>query len=52
MRLNILRRIRVLFQLFAERRHKDAQRGNVVIPTASPNALRNEGVRQDLADIP
>ena len=35
MRLDILGRIGVLLQLFAERRHKDAQRGNVVIPTTT-----------------
>ena len=44
MRLDILGRIGVLLQLFAERRHKDAQRGNVVIPTASLNALRYKGM--------
>lgn len=52
MRLDILRRIGILFQLFAKRRHKDAQRGNIVIPTTAPNTLRNESVRQNLSDIP
>ena len=51
MRLDILRRIGVLLQFFTERRHKDAQRGNVVIPAAAPNALCNKGMRQNLADI-
>ena len=51
MRLDVLGGIGVLLQLFAERRHKDAQRGNVVIPTASPNALRNKCMSQNLSDI-
>ena len=44
MRLDILRRIVVLLQLFAERRHKYAKRSNIVIPTAAPNTLGNKGM--------
>ena len=51
MRLDILRRIRIRFNLLAKRRHKDAQRSDVVFPTAAPDALRDKGVCQHLADV-
>ena len=41
MSLDILGRIGVLFQLFAERRHENTQGSNVVITTAAPNVLGN-----------
>lgn len=44
MRLDILGRICVLFKLFAERRHKNTQGSNIIIPTAAPNVLGNKGM--------
>ncbi len=45
MRLNILRGVRLLFQFFAQRSHKHAQRGNIVIPASIPDLLGNKRVR-------
>ena len=42
--LDILGRICVLLQLFAERCHKNTQGSNIVIPTAAPNVLGNKGI--------
>lgn len=44
MRLDVLGRIGVLFQLFAECCHKNTQGSNIVIPTAAPNVLGNKGM--------
>ena len=44
MRLDVLRRICVLLQLFTKRSHKHSQGSNIVIPTAAPNVLGNKGM--------
>ena len=45
-RLNELRRIRIGFQLFAQRHHKDPERGYIIVPAPAPDMLRDKGMRQ------
>ena len=44
--LDILRGIRRWLQFFPQCCHKDAEGSNIIIPTPSPNILRNKGMRQ------
>ena len=50
-RLNELRRIRIGFQLFAQRHHKDPERGYIIVPAPAPDMLRDKGMRQDFPGI-
>ena len=49
--LDILRRVRLLFEFLAECSHKHPQRGNIALPTASPHLLRNIGVCQNFSYV-
>ena len=51
MGLDLLGRARSGFQFFAERCHKDPERGYVAFKAASPYMLGDIGVGQDLSDI-
>ena len=51
MRLDILRRLGFRLEFLAERRHKHAQRRDVVVPAAAPYLLRYVRMRQDFSDV-
>ena len=51
MSLDQMRRIRVSFQFFAQGRHINTQRGNVIFLRTAPYFLREGGMRQHFAHI-
>ena len=51
MRLDILRRIRLGFQLFAQRSHKNTQRGHVIVPGTAPDFVGDIRMGQHFAAI-
>ena len=51
MRLDILRRIRLGFQLFAQRSHKNTQRGHVIVPGTAPDFVGDISMGQHFAAI-
>ena len=51
MSLNELRILRPGLYLFAQRSHKDAQRGDVAVKSGAPDFTRDEGMREHLARV-
>ena len=51
MRLDILRLLSVLFQLFPKRRHENTEGSDIVLPAASPDFLCDKRMRQHLPCI-
>ena len=50
-RLNILGRIGLFFQLFSQSCHEDTQRGHIIFPAASPYLLGNIRMSEDFPYI-